>query len=96
MHYPTPCDLQLVILEKGQDLPSCVPAGLGSKVIDSVKITDRKPQKTLAVFVNTSVQIEASVTIGNNLTFTFAIEDVEEVKVIQPCYDCLTAVQVRT
>lgn len=84
----------------GHDLPTCIPDNgkpwMSSNDLEQVKDLDKKTRisQTFAVFVNTSFHLEAMLTSGNNLTFTFDFEDMEEVTVIKPCEDCLSASQV--
>ena len=69
------------------DLPSCIP--------DEFNISHllEAEESILAVFVNASVRLEASVAMGTNLTFNFLFEDTGKVKG-QTCEDCTSIVQV--
>ena len=84
--YPEPKDLQLGMLDD-LDLPSCIP--------DEFNISHllEAEESILAVFVNASVRLEASVAMGTNLTFNFLFEDTGKVK-SQTCEDCTSIVQV--
>ncbi|XP_053374214.1 polycystin-1-like [Mercenaria mercenaria] len=76
--YSAPRDLQVRIPED-IDLPSCVP--------EEFKVTEQSGQ-IFVVFVDTPLQIDAAVSMGTNLTFTFWFEDTNEDKAIQLCENC--------
>lgn len=98
--YPVPRNIQLAMPDGGLDLPTCIPDDgqpwMSSNDLEEFKDLDRKTRisQTFAVFVNTSFHLEAMVSSGNNLTFTFDFEDMEEVMDIKPCEECLSASQV--
>ena len=69
------------------DLPSCIPAEF------NVTHLLEDEEAILAVFVNTSVYLEASVAMGTNLTFTFSFEDSGEI-LTQICETCTSVIQV--
>ena len=84
--YPEPKDLQVGVPDY-LDLPSCIP--------DEYNISklQENEEAVLAVFVNTSVHIEASVAMGTNLTITFTFEDTGDV-MTQICHCCTSVTQV--
>ena len=84
--YPEPKNLQLGMLND-LDLPSCIP--------DEFNISHllEDEEAILAVFVNTSVHLEASVAMGTNLTFNFQFEDSGKV-ISQTCEVCTNVIQV--
>ena len=87
--HPEPKDLQLGMLSGHDlDLPSCIPAEF------NVTHLLEDEEAILAVFVNTSIHLEASVAMGTNLTFTFSFEDSGEI-LTQICETCTSVIQVR-
>ena len=93
MTLPVPHDLQLGVLDQGQGLPSCLPYNHKHRGRANVKV--EQPTQTFAVFVNTSFHLEASVTHGNQLTFTFEFDEQDEGIVVRPCVECQSVIQVR-
>lgn len=85
--YPEPKDLQVGMLS-GLDPPSCIPDEF------NISHLHEDEKSVLAVFVNTSVSLEASVALGTNLTFTFIFEDSGE-DVTHTCEQCTSVIQVR-
>lgn len=83
--YPEPKDLQVGVPDY-LDLPSCIP--------DEYNISklQENEEAVLAVFVNTSVHIEASVAMGTNMTITFTFEDTGDV-MTQICHCCTSVTQ---
>ena len=72
--YPEPRHLQLGLSDGLSDLPACIPKKYNIQENSS---------STLVVFINTTVELEASVSMGTNLTFTFTFGDSNEVETIQ-------------
>ncbi|KAJ8313824.1 hypothetical protein KUTeg_008385 [Tegillarca granosa] len=62
--HPEPKDLQVMLMSPPDDIPSCIPKMYNSSLEET----------HIAVFKDEPFSLEASVAIGNNLTFTFDIE----------------------
>ena len=84
--FPEPKDLQVGIRDD-LEVPSCVP--------DEYSLSQLQEHRegVLAVFLNASVHLEASVAMGTNLTFNFTFEDTGEV-MTQICESCTSVTQV--
>ena len=75
-----PRDLQLSLVTPVQDLPSCLPRN--STKADNVK--------TVAAFANEPVHFEASLSVGENLTFVWILdEDQNRARIVPIPADCV-------